>query len=199
MKNRVSILLVMVLCTSNVIAQKENNTFLVLCFEEDFKVSQHDTKEYYWIVSTESLETKNLELAKLFMSDFSSDNLIDCCSGEAIDPFLVFEKTDYSFDAGYLNSLDYFENIVRGHREKLQTIKIKWSNGQSKTVSIYGTVVKGTFCISNYHEVSRERTGYSGKVALPYSSFELVDGFWTSYGDQFRSIDFSQWNYSIID
>lgn len=198
MKNRVSILLVMIFCTTNVIAQKVNNTFLILCFEEDFKVSQHETKEYYWIVSTESLETKNLELAKLFMSDFSSDNLIDCCSGEAIDPFLVFDKTDYSFEDGYLNSLDYFENIVRSHREKLQTIKIKWSNGQSKTVSIYGTVVKGSFCISNYHKVGRDRTGYSGKVALPYSSFEVVDDFWTSNGDQFRSIDFSQFNYSII-
>jgi hypothetical protein len=199
MKNRVSILIVMIICSSNVIAQKVNDTFLVLCFEEKFKVSQHDTKEYYWIVSTDSLETKNLELAKLFISDFSSDNLIDCFSGEAFDPFLIFDKTNYSFEAGYLNSLDYFESIVRGHREKLQTIKIKWSNGQSKTVSIYGTVVKGSFCISNYHAIGRERTGYSGKVAIPYSSFELVDGFWTSNGDQFRSIDFSQWNYSIID
>lgn len=189
----------MIFCSSNLIAQKVDNTFLVLCFEEDYKISQHDTKEYYWVVSIDSLESKSLELAKLFISGFSSDNLIACCSGEAIDPFLVFDKTEYGFEEGYLNSLDYFKSLVKNNRKKLQTINIKWSNKQSKKVSVYGTVVKGSFCITNFHVLGKARTGYSGKVVLPYSGFELITDFWTLNGNQLRSRDFSQWNYAIID
>ena len=180
-------------------AQKVDNAFLVLCFEEDYKISQHKKKEFYWIVPIDSLESKNLELSKLFMSDFSGDNLIECCLGKDIDPYLVFDHTEYDFEAGYLNSLESFKRLVKANREKLQTIKIKWSNGQSKTVSVYGSVVRGSFCTSNYHVVGKERTGYLGKVVLPHSGFELVDDFWASNGGQLRSRDFSQWNYAIID
>lgn len=199
MGNRFYMFLAMVFCTSNLIAQKVDNAFLVICFEEDYKMSQHKKKEFYWIVSIDSLESKNLDLSKLFMSDFSGENLIECCLGKEIDPYLVFDRTEYGFEDGYLNSLESFKRLVKANREKLQKIKIKWISGQSKTVSVYGSVVRGSFCISNYHVVGQARTGYSGKVVLPHSDFELVDDFWALNGGQLRSRDFFQWNYAIID
>lgn len=199
MKSNYLILVVAILlCTTSLSAQKMNSTFLIVSFEEAYKKSQHGTKDFYWIISSDSLESEELALSKLYLSDFSSDNLTDCCSGTDIDPSLVFDKTEYNFKEGYLKSIEVLENLVKNNRRKLQTIKIKWTNGQSKKVVVYATAIKGSFCTSNYHMIGRDRNGYLGKVVLPHSNFEVFDQFWESQGVRLKSRDFSQMDYDII-
>ena len=199
MSSKFLIFCVLIFCANRLLAQKMDGKFLVLTFEENYKVSQHGVKEYYWIVSTDSLETKSLLLSKLYLSDFSSDDLAECCLGVDVDPSLVFETTEYNFMEGYLESLNIFESLVQNNRRWLQTIKVKWENGQSKTVKVYATAIEGLFCFSNYHVIGRARDGYLGKVVLPYSGFKLFDEFWESHESQLKSKDFSQTNYWIIE
>ncbi len=193
----ISVVMIM-LCATSLSAQKIDGTFLIISFEETYEISQHGTKEYFWIIPTDSLGSEELVLSKLFISNFPSDNLKDCCSGVDIDPSLVFDKTEYSFEDGYLKSLEILENLISKNRRKLQTIKIKWVNKQSKKIVVYATAIKGSFCTSNYHIVGRSRDGYLGKVVLPHSDFELFDKFWELHGTRLKSRDFSQMDYDVI-
>lgn len=179
-------------------AQKMEGEFLILTFVEKEKNVNHKEKVYYWIFQVDSLDSKDFVASKLFLSNFSSNNLIDCCKGFEMDPFLIFQETEYNFETGYLKFLSEFQELLL-KRKKLQTIKIKWESGQSKKVKIFGTALIGKFCFSEYHKIGKERDGYYGKVALPHSDIYILESFWKSKEVKWKNKNLFLFNYSIIN
>jgi hypothetical protein len=116
--------------------------------------------------------------AHLFLRNFSKSNFADCCGGKAVDPFLVTQETSYTFDTSYYRSLDELEKIIINKRKKVETISKVWVSGQKEDITVFATPISGKFCSSNLHPLGQQRSGYKGRVYIPYSSFAYSDEFW---------------------
>jgi hypothetical protein len=73
--------------------------YVIFTFHEKYKISQHGEKYYYWILPQDSISINNFNIARLFMSEYSVNNLNDCCNRKDIDPELVRSVENYHLDA----------------------------------------------------------------------------------------------------
>jgi hypothetical protein len=173
-------------------------SYAIISFEDSYKISEHGTKRYHWIIETDSLESYNIEPSYLFLN-FSKENLEDCCDGIEVDPFLVFPSSKYEIDSIHSLDLEKLENIISQKRKKIMEVKKRWSSGQWEVVKVYVTPVIGKFCSSNFHEVGQQRQGYKGKVYMPFSSFEYQADFWESEKAKFiLNSDMSRLKFNAI-
>jgi len=134
------------------------------------------------------------------LKSFSKTDLIDCCNGKEIDPFVVYPNTSYDFDSTHFENLEQLEKILSKNKKLLQKIRKKWTSGhgQQETINIYATPVYGKFCSSDFHEIGKKRTGYEGKVYIPISSFSAYSEFWIFPAAKFiLGQAFSNLNYKI--
>jgi hypothetical protein len=173
--------------------------YVVITFEDVYKISQHGKRDYFWIISNDSLKSFESKLSKLFMSDFTKNNLDDCCGEKPIDPFVLTEGSIFIFDAGYSKELENLKQIVFKNRKRLQRISKKWDAGQEETITVFATPMYGRFCSSEYYLSGQTRTGYKGRVFLPFSSFTYADDFWKTANAKFiLNRDFSRLNFEMI-
>lgn len=181
-------------------SQVENGKYVIVTFEHTYKQSQHGKESFYWVVPNDSINSYETSLSKIFLDGFSVNNLEDCCEGKQIDPFLVFDDSRYDLDEDYLQSLSRLKSLIKEKRRKVQSIKKKWTNGQSVRISVYVTPIIGSFCSSEYHVLGQARNGYDGLVYLPYlSDFKVDKSFWQSLEvDYLLSRDFSKIHYDLI-
>lgn len=187
-----------VLIFSNCLCQNTRH-YVVITFNDVYKVSQHGARNYFWIIPNDSVKSYESELSKLFLSGFTRNNLEECCDGKAIDPFVLFAHSTFVFDQEYLQDLEELRLLISSHRRKLQSITKKWANGQRERITVYATPIRGRFCYSPFGETGQFRTGYRGGVVLPFSSFECDDSFWKTSSAQFiLNRDFSNHPFKIV-
>jgi hypothetical protein len=173
--------------------------YIIITFEDSYKISQDDPRDYYWIIPQDSLNSNDNTLSHLYLRNFSKNNLIDCCNGKNIDPEFITSNTNYDFDSSYFKDFDNLEKILARKRVKVQTITKKWKNGQQEDIIIFATPVSGKFCSSGFHSLGLEEYGYEGQVSIPYSSFTYSEEFWKSNKAKFiLNRDFSKVKYNII-
>ena len=199
-KDKSLILVVLFFATVNAsFSQATAGKYVIFTFKDKYKISQHATKSYYWIVPQDSIKSYNTILSHLFLKNFSKNDFVDCCNGKDIDPFVVTTNTSYDFDSAYSKSLNELELIISRNTKRLQSISKKWDSGQEEEIRIFATPVYGKFCSSNFHVIGRERYGYEGKVYIPVSSFSYSEEFWKSSAAKFvLAQDFSKIKFDII-
>jgi hypothetical protein len=127
--------------------------------------------------------------------------LENCCNGIDIDPF-VSTPADSVFDLGhaYYDELELLDKLILSKRKKVEQIVKAWTIKKNKeTITYYLTPIKGRFCTSVLANTRQWRSGYNGKIFIPYSSFEVNLDFWNS--PQFpilANIDFEKLKLNII-
>ena len=62
-------------------SQVENGKYVIVTFEDTYRVSQHGKESFYWIVPSDSIDSYETSFSKLFLDGFSVNNLEDCCEG----------------------------------------------------------------------------------------------------------------------
>lgn len=186
--------------TINSFAQSERPVpYIIFTIEDTYKVSQHGTQTYFWIIPVDSIKSHNMTISRLFLSDFTRSNLEDCCLGKPFDPFVYDQDPSIALDSDYRERLDNLKQLVRQRKKKIQKIDKKWESGQAETVVIFATPVVGEFCSSDFHPIGQHRTGYRGRVYLPKASFRYDDTFWSSSrADYVMKKDFSLLDFDII-
>src|SRR5476651_2166369 len=164
-KNRCIVLFLLIfgLQSYSVAQELSVQNYVIITFEDLYevspKVSPHGMQSYYWIINRDSIKSYDIVLSRLFVEGFSTNNLADCCNGKAIDPFVAFANSTYTFEPGYDKSLEELQQLITKNRKKLQTITKKWEFGHKQTTTIFATPVSGKFCSCNYHVIGQERTG----------------------------------------
>jgi len=196
MKQSIVNILLLLLVSYGAFSQGALKEYVVITVEDQYKVSQHGTQTYFWIVPIDSVISSATNLSRLFLSDFSANNLQDCCVGSAVDPIVVTESSNFKLDGNYLAELESLRKVILQNRRKLQKITKKWTSGQEETVQIFATAIRGEFCECSFHPIGQQRTGYKGNVCVPKSSFSSYEDFWKSpkantiLKEDFSSIDF---------
>lgn len=194
------LLILVVLASYNTIAQNpEQSNYVILTVEDSFSRGFEGVKKYYWIIETDSIKSSNGVFYPLLLSNFSKANFENCCKGIDIDPF-VLTQADSVFDMGsdYFKESESLSKLILSKRKKTQQIVKEWVFKKSKEIiTFYITSIKGRFCSSGFAKTGQWRTGYTGKIFIPYSSFELNLDFWKStklpilYNQDFASLKFN--------
>jgi len=198
MKRGINILLLL-LVSYGAFSQSASKEYVVITVEDQYKVSQHGTQTYFWIVSIDSVISSATNLSRLFLADFSANNLQDCCAGNAVDPVVVTESSNFKLDEGYLAELESLRKLILQDRRRLQKVTKKWMSGQEETVQIFATAIRGEFCKCSFHPIGQQRTGYKGNVCVPKSSFSSYEDFWKSpKADTIMKTDFSSIDFDIV-
>lgn len=173
--------------------------YVIISIEDSYKVSQHGTKSYYWIIEVDSLNSYDFNPSYLFLN-LTKQNLDDCCNGIEVDPFLVFPDTQFEEDTLHANDLRVLKDIISVKRKKIMEITKKWSCGQKEVITIYATPVIGRFCRSDFHKIGQQRQEYYGKIYMPFSSFEYYHDFWEQDKSEFIiNSDLSKIDFDLID
>ena len=162
MKKVINIFLFFLVCFE-ALSQSASKEYVVITFEDHFKISQHGTETYFWIIPVDSISTSSSSLSRLFVSNFSTNNLQDCCAGGPVDPILVTEVSNFKLDDKYLLNLESLRQLILHDRKKLQRITKKWESGQEETVRVYATAIKGDLCQCDFHSISQQRNGVQRK------------------------------------
>lgn len=200
--NKLFLFFLLVLAGQNTMAQKqEPNSYIILTVEDSFSRGFEGIKTHYWIIETDSIKSSSSPFHPLLLSGFSKNNFEDCCNGIDVDPFVI-TSSDSVFNIGnaYFRELEHLEKLVLAKRKKVQQITKEWTLKKSKElISFYITPIKGRFCVSEFANTGQWRTGYSGRIFIPYSSFQANLDFWKS--TQFSilaNMDFANLKYNIV-
>jgi hypothetical protein len=144
MKRGINFFLFFLVCFE-AFSQSTSKEYVVITFEGHFKISQHGTETYFWIIPVDSISASSSSLSRLFVSNFSTNNLQDCCAGGPVDPILVTEVSNFKLDDKYLSSLENLRQLILHDRKKLQKITKKWESGQEETVGYMLQLLKEIF------------------------------------------------------
>lgn len=202
-KNKLfSILAFFILTSYNTNAQKpELSSYVILTIEDSFSKGFEGIKKYYWIIEEDSIESSNSAFSPLILSGFSKDNFEKCCKGIDIDPFAL-TQADSVFDIGkeYSTELDHLDKLILSKRKMVQQVIKDWILTKNKElITFYITPIKGRFCSTGFAKTGQWRTGYNGKILIPYSSFEPDLEFWKSSKISIlRNQDFANLRFNII-
>lgn len=198
----VFLLLLIVLAGHNSIAQKpELKNYVILIVEDSFSKGFEGIKKYYWIIEADSINSSTRMFNPLLLEGFSKANFENCCKGVNVDPF-VLTKADSIFDMGnaYFKELESLDKLISSKRKKIQQIVKEWTLKKSKElITFYITPVRGRFCNSEFANTGQWRTGYHGRIFIPYSSFQVNLDFWNSTQlSILANMDFSNLKFNMV-
>jgi hypothetical protein len=181
------IFLLLTTCISRGFSQENGRSYVVLSFVEEFKVGQHSKRAYFWIIPVDSLMSYEAHIAKVFLADFTKNNVDSCCENKAINPFVVMTDTNFEIENELKIELSNLIDIVISRKKKIETIiRRNWNTGQKQTVSVFATPIHGEFCYSPYTQMTRTpQNEYNGLVYLPLRKFRYDDSFWKSSKAQY--------------
>lgn len=181
-------------------AQVEAKRFVVITFEHSYRWSMHGKQWFHWIMPVDSILSDESAISKVYLGDFSLNNLEDCMNHKPVDPLLIFSDTDFDLGKNHFEALDRLESVVIKGRKKVFQTRLKWASGQRKRVRVYVTPIIGAFCSTEYHPYSQEREGYYGLIYLALNTgFRLDDTFWDDpKSSHVLSRDFSRFDYRAV-
>ena len=183
--------------TFNVFAQSRRGQYVVITFEDTYKISQHGTDTYYWIISADSIKQRK-NVSPLLMSGFSRNTFDSCCKGEPIEPFIVTTATTYDLANSYHVSTDSLRKLIFKNRKRMQAVNKKWVSGQQEKLQVFATPISGVFCSSNYDRQSYSMSEYNGRIYIPVSSFHYIDNFWNTVPIKLIEKDYAELYFSAF-
>jgi len=175
--------------------------YVVLTFEDSYKISGENPRIYNWIVPQDSIKFYNNSFSVLLLDHYNKNNLVDCCNGKDTNPFVIEadKKHDLNMDTDYEKGIDNLKEIISKKRKKIQTIIKVWESGQKETISIFATPVTGKFCSLHLDTLGKDQYKYFGEIYMPYSSFSYSPQFWKSDKSKFiLNRDLSETPYKVI-
>ena len=185
--------------SGKIFSQSNGSGYVIVLFQDSYKISQHKATNYFWIISQDSIEYDHVRLNRLFLRNYSKNNFVDCCNGKDIDPLIITDSTNYYFDSTYLTELNKLELIITKNKRLIQKVTKKWIGGQTEEISIFAIPISGKFCFSNYKPILQENFDYSGKIYIPLSTFDFSPGFWELKKSKYvLTADFSKTRFDVI-
>jgi hypothetical protein len=194
------------LCLLHLSSKSQNlaqRKFVIITFEEIYKVNVHGGQRYFWVIPYDSIKSYyNTDVYPLFLSEYTKSQFSDCMNNVATDPTLPsLQPGDYDFDSAWYAKHDFLSKFIvdKKNRKLIQTVKKTWSKGTIATISIYATPVVGKFCSCNFAGSGQARFGYSGPIFLADEYSEKYDEFWESKkAKSILTIDYSKFNFKKI-
>jgi hypothetical protein len=175
--------------------------YIVLTVEHSFSKGGEGLHRYYWIIETDSIKSSAVRLRPLMLDGYTKADLNDCCKGDTIDPyFLNPHDTTSKFDREYFVEIEHLGKLISSNKKMLEHIVKDWPLKDLKEqTDFYITPIRGRFCATEFGITGPWRTGYSGKIVLPYSSFELNMAFFDSdLVPKISMHDFSDLKYWLL-
>lgn len=154
--------------------------YIVITYELSRTKDSHGVRNFYWIVSVDSLKDKRALLSPIYFTGFAKNHFNMCCRSEMVDIFTTTTSSTYDFVEGYEKSVEELTKMVYKQRKKLQTITKEWAGGSKETIRIYATPVLGEFCHCKITKEDGGKIDYNGTIYLPLGNFSISNGFWNS-------------------
>jgi hypothetical protein len=203
MKSKKIILLAFILlnfCGISLYAQSpiDKNNYMILTFRL-LKNRIHSEKNYYWIVPLYSTKDVGSAFHTLYLEPYFDKSELDICCNNGKISVLESEIGDtVKLSIDYLKKLESLCGIVAKNRKKIHTLSNKRPNSNiSEKVKVYMTPINGEFCRCQ-QVLSENLTKYfdEGTLYLPIGEFSFDKNVYkTKLIEQFRSFDFSDFNY----
>ncbi|GHT39095.1 hypothetical protein FACS189437_01530 [Bacteroidia bacterium] len=194
---------ILVIISNNIFAQTfDNANYVIFNFvhRHHGSIPSHlgnFVDDYYWLVPIDSINNKSVFTISPFYVDTLSQRQVDwCANGHSADFFGYGEGASEE----YINQIDTFLSIIKQHRQKIQTITLKWYKDnirKKERIDVYAIPISGIFCNcyqEHYFGGSKELL-LGGQVYIPLSNFKYNESFWSS----------KEWNivkyvdYSIVN
>lgn len=176
MRLLLSAIFLFVFC-SKVNGQDESDSFVVVTVEMKTTSRLHPLEYDYWIIPVSMWNDFEEELLPLFIGGFSQTDINECCLLDTLILFNYSTDESFAFKESFVESLEYFRDLIIKERIKVQTVRKKWK-GYKEELNIYLTPVSGVFCTcEKKHPDDDSKTGYTGRIAIPSSKLELNSGF----------------------
>jgi hypothetical protein len=177
--------------------------FVVITFEEIYKVNVHGGQRYFWVIPYDPIKSYyNTDVYPLFLSNYTKSQFCDCMNNKATDPTLPsLQPGDYDFDSAWFAKHDFLSKFIidKKNRKLVQTVNKIWSNGAIATISIYAIPVIGKFCSCDFAGSGQVRFGYSGPIFLASEYSEKYGEFWkTEKAKSILRIDYSKFNFRKV-
>lgn len=182
MKKNKSFLLTLLLCllalTGFAQSQKQISTYAIITFVDSYKISQHDKKEYNWIVPLGLAKNDSLVFSRLITEDYSTANICNCLAGKNIEPYIsITDSCDKPIKINY-DDLSTLRLIINKKKKRFQSIRYNWKSGQIRKVDIFITTVRGVFCSGTIGPVGRHLYNYNGRLFMPISELSFLSIPW---------------------
>ena len=190
------LILIICNCACGQIMQKQ---FVIITFEDQYKISQHSKKSYYWIVPVDSVKADDFKLSRLVLNGYSKQVLESSRLGQKVYPYEVTTASSYDFSKAYFEQLSLLESIVYQNRRKVQQVNKVWISGQKETIRIYATPVMGSFCFTKLDNYGVLISAYTGNIYFPYSGFSCNQAFWKSqFAKNIINQDYSTVKFDVL-
>lgn len=199
-KNRTRLLIVFALLFNiNMHAQLANQRYVIITFEDSYKISFEGKKIYSWIVPQDSINSSDFQLAFLFLSKLSTKDIFDCKSNKPIDPGTNFKEPNDTIDIQNEKQCEKLKSIIERKKRKVFSILKKWETGQSEKIDVFVTPIIGEFCFADFHFLGKMATKYDGRVSILSGNFKFDDAFWKERKATYvLHKDFSGFRFDII-
>jgi hypothetical protein len=198
-RKKIKILFLCIFLFEGLFAQSGPKGYVIISFEDTWKVSFEGKIIYPWIIPQDSINSVDFPLSYLFVSHISTKDVIDCKNGLPIDPGTIFSVPNDTFDVTVNDQIALLKDILSKNKRQIESITKKWEIGQVEKVVVYATPVIGEFCFTGYHKVGKASDRYKGKVCIPLSSFTVDKTFWENSKSKFvLHRDYSNINFKIL-
>ncbi|RYZ45640.1 MAG: hypothetical protein EOO14_25500 [Chitinophagaceae bacterium] len=176
----------------------QSSNYVVLVFEESYRISMHGTKRYLWVLPEQKLDD-SLLIGCLLTGYFTKEVLIKCTKGERMNVFNILPEETVILGDSLRQQVQALRKIIKNHKKKIMSVRFDWTMGQRKTITIYGVPVKGVFCNGRLDRFEEIEHDYFSTVFLPTGPFSFDEGFWeTDYGKRLLRQDFSTVPYDKL-
>ena len=190
-------LVLLLAATFNVSAQSRQGQYVVLTFEDTYKISQHGTDTYYWIISADSIKQQK-NISPLLLRGVSKNTFDSCCKGEPVAPFVTTTATTYDFPTSHSISTDSLRKLIFKNRKRIQVVNKKWGSGQREKLQVFATPISGFFCSSKPSPQFLSIGEYNGSIYVPVSSFHYIEDFWNTVPIKLVERDFTGIDFSAF-
>jgi len=200
LKNKVTLIFLLLISFSGLSQNLTEKEFVILTFQSSKNKGQHKNHvyTYYWVAELEKYEKvdeyKEPKIYSLFLDEFyGSEQLESCCLGKVSYPYTMTTGTEFNFPENYSEYLTDLKKLVKDNREKIQVINKKWKDNLKEKVTVYATTVKGNLCICEYGGKVILKAG--DLISFPKGEFKIIDNYWYDNKNILLFKDFSTFKY----
>ena len=197
MRNKFIVLTILLLNSYFLFGQEtKNSKYAVITCKIDRNKDSHPAKEYFWIVSLDSVKgIDSFKINPLYLDEYAKSDISECVQKKDINIFTMYTGKNFRLDDQQEVDNLKLIHIIKESRKSFFKLTKKWNNGLKEKVELFFTPISGEFCSSNIAVDSGKQINYKGLIFLTISDFKQYMEFFNS--KQFSDIIFS--NFSNVN
>ena len=165
--------------------------YIILTVEEDNSLSPHPIFRSFWIIPEDSIDVVKPVFSPLLLWNYGKNDVDSSCAAVPFDPHITLNAQTKLLDSIQIQARTTILELIYKKRKRLLTVSKKWPSNSIK-LNYYVSPVSGEFCTSIFLGIGRQRTGYAGKLYIPFSDISFNNLFWKSPNAvKLENMDFS--------